>query len=587
MRFQEFKIKLLEASGGMWDRMAERRSGKPIVFTKGDRTLDLIDVQVFPQDPKISSYKEFANDTAQAEPKKAKASTPAVAPAPAADTPEPQWKGRQQPVAPIAVTPDNLDQQLEVPAEQDEQERPEAIAEDAEIANAPHTQVMLDDILQWIQSQGATIEYAQPPKNSDAAAMVVILGGTDENGVVEKFAFVNWYSTKKNKVPPVFWKTIRFEEATGWVQGSAGKSATSKAALLRIDPSDLLDANQTYDIASVPTEVASGKLASRTDIPRELVAGVPAMLEDLLNNASPVPTQDLEKYERELEVVLGETAAPIALMTGNRVSGAYDEVTTQLLEPMGLTWGDFTTVTYGKKGGKVEDCSVYAGETKLMVSSKDSGGGAPASLTGFMETLEKYPDQFGPGTKFAEQYADILNVLQTLHSRSSMMGILTASVELGFIDDQEAEYILSIYGKATGSMKDAKRFPNLPTVLKAKGIKGSTITNAKGEKVISKQGVDVDNFKYQFGYHLMGNLAVMLQKHFAKDQDRVTKMFKSVLNRADMVQVYTKVGKSSQGLWFDDFKVTWPPTFDGKIVIIADHYTANAPAAKKISFYFK
>jgi hypothetical protein len=584
MRFQEFKLNLLEASGGMWDRMAERRSGKPIVFAKGDRTLDLIDVQVFPQDPKITSYKDLVTAEPQA---KTSAKQPAKT--------EPQWKGRQQPTAtaavapvvPVVVTPDNIDQQLEVPAEQDEQERPEAIAEDAPVANASHTQVMLDDILQWINSQGASVEYAQPPKNSDAAAMVVILGGTDENGVVEKLAFVNWYLGKKNKVPPIFWKTIRFEEATGWVQGSAGKSATSKAALLRIDPSDLLDANQTYDIAGVPSLVATGRLATRTDIPRELVAGVPAMLDDLLNNASPVPTQDLEKYERELEVVLGETAAPIALMTGNRVSGAYDEVTTQLLEPMGLTWGDFTNVTYGKKGGKVEDCSVYAGETKLMVSSKDSGGGAPASLTGFMETLGKYPDQFGPNTKFAEQYADILNVLQTLHTRSSMMGILMASRNLGFIDDQELQYILEIYGRAKGSMKDAKRFPNLATVLKAKGIKGSTITNAKGEKVVSKQGVDVSNFKYQFGYHLMGNLAVMLQKHFAKDQDRVTKMFKSVLNRADMVQVYTKVGKSNQGLWFEDFKVTWPPTFDGKIVIIADHYTANAPAAKKISFYFK
>jgi hypothetical protein len=344
-----------------------------------------------------------------------------------------------------------------------------------------------------------------------------------------------------------------------------------------------------YDIANVPTLITNGKLAARTDLPNELKNGIPDILNDLLNNSSPVPTPNLDKYERELEVVLGETAAPIALMTGNRVSGAYQDVEQQLLQQLDppLTWADLSTVTYGKKGGKVEDCSMYAGEVKLMVSSKDSGGGAPASLTGFMETIEKYSDQFGPGTQFYQTYQDIFVVLDLLHKNKAAAGILEASVQLKFIDETEKAYIKSIYNTGKGSVKDAKNYTNLTDVLAAKGVKGAMVTNSKGERVMSKQGVDTDNFKYQFGYHLLGNLAVMIQKHFAKDQERVTKMFKSVLNRADMVQVYTKVGKGNQGLWFEDFKVTWPPTFDGKIVIIADHYTANAPAGKKISFYFK
>jgi hypothetical protein len=204
-----------------------------------------------------------------------------------------------------------------------------------------------------------------------------------------------------------------------------------------------------------------------------------------------------------------------------------------------------------------------------------------------METIEKYSDQFGPGTQFYQTYQDIFVVLELLHKNKAAAGILEASVQLEFIDKTEKEYIKSIYNTGKGSVKDAKNYTNLTTVLAAKGVKGAMVTNSKGERVVSKQGVDIGNFKYQFGYHLLGNLAVMIQKHFAKDQDRVTKMFKSVLNRADMVQVYTKVGKGNQGLWFEDFKVTWPPTFDGKIVIIADHYTANAPAGKKISFYFK
>lgn len=574
MRFTEFKLTLLEASGGMWNRMQERRQGKPVSFSKDGETLDLLDVQVFPQNPKILSYKETADEPQNTAKVKPRAQTPPIAPAN---------------VEPNLVIDPNDQEALPDEEEEDQKQLAErATSPNTELGS--HVQFMLDDILQWIQSQGATIEYALQPTNKDAAAMVVILGGTTDDGVEKKLAFVNWTSSKiKDKIPPMFWKTIRFEEQTGWVQGNAGKSATSKAALLKMDPSDLLDAEAMYDIVNVPNLITNGKLAARTDLPNELKNGIPDILNDLLNNSSPVPTPNLDQYERELEVVLGETAAPIALMTGNRVSGAYEDVEQQLLQQLDppLTWTDLSTVTYGKKGGKVEDCSMYAGEVKLMVSSKDSGGGAPASLTGFMETIEKYSDQFGAGTEFYEKYQDIFVVLDLLHKNKAAAGILEASVQLKFIDEDEKRYIKSIYNTGKGSVKDAKNYTNLTDVLAAKGVKGAMVTNSKGERVTSKQGVDTGNFKYQFGYHLLGNLAVMIQKHFAKDQERVTKMFKSVLNRADMVQVYTKVGKGNQGLWFEDFKVTWPPTFDGKIVIIADHYTANAPAGKKISFYFK
>ena len=103
----------------------------------------------------------------------------------------------------------------------------------------------------------------------------------------------------------------------------------------------------------------------------------------------------------------------------------------------------------------------------------------------------------------------------------------------------------------------------------------------------AKKGVDVNNHKYQFGYHLLGNLAVLIKKKLNADVPKITKMFKAVLNRADMVQVYTTVKKNNQGIWYDNFNVVWPPTFSGTIQIESDHYTANAKAGKKISFVFK
>jgi hypothetical protein len=493
---------------------------------------------------------------------------------------------QQQPATQVAQQQPATQVAQQQPAAQDLELNPE---EEQLVENtlnpAAHTEFMLADILKWIRSQGAMIDYARPPKPTDGAAIVVILGDAEGK---KKIACVHWAKTKKNEIPPIFWKTIRFEEATGWIQGNAGKSATAKAAHLKMDPSDLLQHGKRYNVFEVPDMVELGPLAERSDLDPALKDGIPNLLRDVLDNSSPVPVPGLEKYMREIEVVLGETAAPLALVTGNRVSGSWDQVNEQLLEPLGLQWSDFTQVSYGQKGGELEDSELFAGDTKIMVSSKDSNGGAAASLKGFIETLDKNPEQFGPGTEFYNNNEDILTVLRTIYDESSYDGILKVARDLEFINESEEDYIRSIYRKKQGSMNDAQMFPNLSTVLKAKGLVGAEVTNSKGQKVKSKQGVDTSNPKYQFGYHLFGNLAVMIQKYFAEPsrQTKVTNIFKAVLNKADMVQVYTHTKNDKSGAYFSNFKVTWPPTFTGKIVILADHYTAMAPAGKKISFKF-
>jgi uncharacterized protein YfiM (DUF2279 family) len=127
----------------------------------------------------------------------------------------------------------------------------------------------------------------------------------------------------------------------------------------------------------------------------------------------------------------------------------------------------------------------------------------------------------------------------------------------------------------------------LPTIYKAKSFIGSKVVNVKGQEVISKQGVDLSNAKFQMGYHLLGNCAKLLKTKLNADSALMTDFFKAVLNKAAMVQVYTNTTRSSQGISFSDFNVVWPPTFTGSIRIESDHYTSNAKPSKKISFVFK
>jgi hypothetical protein len=502
-----FEFLLVEAQGGMWDRMLEKKSGANIQFLNGNQTYELVDVAVFPQDQRL----KYESD------------------------------------------PEN--------------------------SETPTTDYMKADIDQYLQAQGAAVQKYIGAKKNSGAAMVVIIGDQ-----TKKIAFVKFVKEKKSVHPPIYWQTSVFTQDTGWSQTGKGKSATAKAAEVKISPYDFVKPGR-YQITALPGLIEQN-LNSRPDTyPQNLKVGLPALIDDLIKNTGPVP--NLDQYADQVEVVFGESAAPIALSLNKRVSGAYAEAEKNLLGPLGLSWASFKEVSFGAFGEKIGDSFLWAGETKIIISSKNKTGGAAASLTGAMETLDKFSEEFGPGTTFYDKYQDILPTLQVLHTQQAIPGVLSACELQQIITKEEKDFIVSIYGKGTGSEEELQNFPNLPTVYKAKSFIGSKVVNAKGQSVISKQGVDLSNTKFQMGYHLLGNCAKLLKIKLNKDSALMTDFFKAVLNKAAMVQVYTDTARSSQGISFSDFNVVWPPTFTGSIQIESDHYTSNAKPSKKLSFVFK
>jgi hypothetical protein len=507
---------IIEAAGGMYDRMLEKNYGQDIKFKKGEEILDLLSVEIFPQD-KRATYKTSSKSQSTLK-----------------NTPLP----------------------------------------------ADHREQMINDVNAYIKSQKSTIEQSLTPSPRHGAAMVVILGNKNK-----KLAFVKFADFKSESRPPIYWQTSQFTAATGWAQTGKGLSSTQKTAPLKLDPYKLVTPGTRYPINGLINTITTN-LKTRTDLSQEFLVGVPSMLSDLYKGGSPTPTPNLNEHAGILEVVLGETAAPIAMITGNRVSGAYDECEKQLLQPMGLTWKNFKEVSYGAAGGEISDSTIFAGDNKLIVSSKNKKGGASASLTGAMETVKKFPEEFGPKTKFYAKYKNILPILEILDRETNLDGVLQVSVKLNILNADEAAYLKSIYGKPAKA-NSIKNYPGLMTAYKAKALLGSKVKNAKGQTVIAAKGVDLNNPKYNLGYHLFGNVAKLVANHLNKDSELLTNFFKAVLNKADMVQVYTAVSSSDKGIWFSDFKVVWPPTFTGNIIIDHDFNTANAAKTKKLSFRFK
>jgi hypothetical protein len=502
-----FEFLLVEAQGGMWDRMLEKKSGANIQFLNGNQTYELVDVAVFPQDQRLK----------------------------------------------YEVDPEN----------------PETTATDS----------MKLDIDQYLQEQGAAVQKYIGAKNNSGAAMVVIIG--DQN---KKIAFVKFVKEKKSVHPPIYWQTSVFTQDTGWSQTGKGKSATAKAAEVKISPYDFVKPGR-YPISGLPGLIEQNLNARPDTYPQNLKVGLPALIDDLIKNTGPVP--NLDQYADQVEVVFGESAAPIALSLNKRVSGSYAEAEKNLLGPLGLTWSSFTEVSFGAFGEKIGDSFLWSGETKIIISSKNKTGGAAASLTGAMETLDKFPDEFGPGTKFYKKYSTILPTFEVLHKEQAIPGVLAACELQEIITKEEKDFIVSIYGKGTGTKEDLKNFPNLMTVYLAKQFLGSQQINKAGDLVTAKKGVDLANAKFQMGYHLLGNCAKLLKIKLNSDSALMTDFFKAVLNKASMVQVYTDTARSEKGISFSDFNVVWPPTFTGSIHIESDHYTSNAKPSKKISFVFK
>ena len=451
-------------------------------------------------------------------------------------------------------------------------------------ADPENTQVSAVDMLkkdidQYVQAEGANIEKYFGANKSSGAAMVVIIGDKDK-----KIAFVRFVREKKTVHPPIYWQTSVFSRDTGWQQTGKGKSATAKAAEIKISPYDFVRPGR-YQISALPRLISQNLNARPPTFPQNLKVGLPALIDDLIKNIGPVA--NLEQYADQIEVVFGESAAPIALALNKRVSGAYRDAEKNLLKPLNLSWSDFKEVSFGAFGEKIGDSFLWAGETKIIISSKNKAGGAAASLTGAMETIEKFPDEFGTGTDFYKTYSSILPTLEVLHKEQAIPGVLEASVLQEIITEEEKNYIISIYGKGTGKEEEIQQFPNLPVVYQAKSFLGAPKVNKAGKTVISKVGVDRSNPKFQLGYHLLGNCAKLLKIKLNEDSELITNFFKAVLNKAAMVQVYTDVERSDKGISFKEFDVVWPPTFTGSIKIESDHYTSNARPSKKISFTFK
>jgi hypothetical protein len=400
--------------------------------------------------------------------------------------------------------------------------------------------------------------YSKLTDKHRAALIVTFTDPTDTKPTKTIYGFVKFVNTLKPGLFPVLWTNSEFTSETGW---QLADNKIAERAQFNLKPNALFQTDEYLSPADLPNLIAE-----RTDLPPEVSGQVKQLLSNVVTGARQ-PVVGADQYMTTYEVDLGESAAPIALVTGNFVSGSYKEAEQALLAPLGLTWQSIQGVLFPGAGSNLlyDSYLQLNKNTSLKVSSKDKKGGAAASVTGLMTEIEKSPERFSSITN-DKAYQNILRIVKIVSENSAVMGPLILAEEFQILTAQEVESIREHWGK--GEKEDSTGWIDSPGIAAA----------------FAKKGAKTADPAYDIGFHALAGVAelVAVQLNAIPNLDN---FFKAVLERSTMVQVKARMQKSGTGASFADFQVIYPPVFTGKIKVVAgNNYMATRRPIGKISF---
>lgn len=410
----------------------------------------------------------------------------------------------------------------------------------------------LKDVLQANGNPGV-LYYSKLTAKHRAALLVIF---KDDAG--KSYAFVKFANAKKPGAFPIVWTNSEFTADTGFTMAN---SAIAERAQFNLKPNALFQTDTYLSAASLPDSITA-----REDLP----PGIPEQVQQLLANVangSNKPVPGAENYMTTYEVDLGESAAPIALVTGNFVSGSYKEAEEALLAPLGLSWQSIQNVLFPGAGSNLlyDSYLQLNKNTTLKVSSKDKKGGAAAAVTGLMKEIEQNPDRFKNITT-DKGYQEILKIVKTVAENSAVLGPLILAEQFGILTAEESQTIKGHWGKGETADNDG-------------WTTSQGIANA-----FRRKGARVQDPAYDIGFHALAGVAELVADRLNQFQN-IDNFFRAVLERSTMVQVKARMQKGAGGAYFSNFNVIYPPVFTGKIKVVAgNNYMATRKPIGKISF---
>lgn len=397
--------------------------------------------------------------------------------------------------------------------------------------------------------------------NTNGRAALITLW---KNAAGEKVAYVKLFNIKSMGAVPFFWSNSDFARDTGF----AIENAVQKKSDLNLKPGTVVGTGEDMTVDEIMEQVGIN-LATHTEIPEEVRHQTTALLKNVYSGFD-TPVANAAAYFTSYEIDLGEVAAPIALLTGHFISGAYREVEEQLLKPLGSSWRKIKTIGYPMSDREVlvDSYLNLNSDTHIGISSKDGKGGAAASITSLSAAIEKNPERYDDLLS-NKKYKYLFSVLKLLKEKSAEDGPLDLGVIYKIITKEQRTEI-----------KEANDDPNLDPKQVSKDLR-KLLKDPIYAPVMTSQN-------YTVGYHLLTVVAHKVTDHLNKNSNVVTEFFKEILARSNMIQVKTKMKKNGTAASFADFHVIWPPVFEGKVEFFSrKNYSASSRPGGKICFKIK
>jgi len=416
------------------------------------------------------------------------------------------------------------------------------------------------------------------PEKAGAALIMIFY---DEK-LKKNVAYIALKQKKKPGAYPIFLSNTEFTSLTGYVlmdgkvPGSGKMSSTQERAQMKLKPVDIIPTNVEINTDTIPSQVQNF-IAGRTDLDEEVKHQIVELLENVLEGkAQGVPGS--EQFSKAYEIDLGETAAPIALIKNKFVKGAYTEAEAGILTPMGASFATIRSVKFPSSGSEnlYDSYLVIDDRNILRVSSKDKAGGAKASVVGLIKDIQKYPERF-EGLFQDPEMNKILEIIKTINNpdkesyvgksirwkrNGSIAGALQLGVQLEVITKEKSDRIMTIIDSDTKTLTE-RQLADLAPLLDYKGTRDTTRPD------------------YRIGWHLLAAVATEVCTRINANP-KVDAFFKAVLERSNMIQVKTRMSKDSNGAYFSQFEVIYPPVFAGKMTMDSgtNFYATREPVGK-------
>lgn len=564
MRYREFKLveqKLLESNRGIIGVVIDTQGGRGASFTKPDGTVvQATNAWKFPIDEKTRKYQASALSSVF--------------------------------IKQLQVKFNNA-QQLDTSLQQEIDELlTTSSAPDLQKIATSNINFLSDAATKYIQEKGINSEVLDPEQEFAAelkqatemdiktvkwvggqkpstgfAALVVEL--TSEKGR----EWVGKYFASKKVDGHIFWQVTEFIQDVKKVgldlQQKRAAGATGTAGNVNFGPLNVGITNRVISLDGLVAEV-------RRTVQEKIDPADQNTLVELLENLGGAPVTINPEYKANYEVQFGEVAAPLAITKGINITGSLGIAEEQLLGVIdpGAKFTSITQVEFPENIAEklVDSYLITPNGSRVGVSSKNKSGGAAASISSIIETINNKLDVIKNRVPdFETRYAEYISRLRVVESSTGKKVAFDLAADMKIITPEVAE---QAYNLLTSD-------PNNVDALMA-------IDNGNYyDLTINYNGYSpkTDHPLYKVSYHATASLARIVADEFNKDKEQTYRFFATVLESSNMIQVKTTLSAKGDQATFSKFDVIYPPVFDGDILLEAGSYFyATKPPA---GFNFK